>query len=356
MEKTIRVKYLVQEGKRKWIVIVVVGLIVAGLFTFSSYRKTSVAAENVQYASVCSFQISSKNDSSNEVISTVETDLGEMLNRIVKSDDLLMLVSNEVTVIPDCSSKDIRNYIFSQQFSKGRLIEIYVLSGKQELSDEICIGIEKYLGGYLDPYGFKASPVERTTRFGPASISQVQITNSTEKTTTLIPSGIPTFGVATAIKMLLVGFVFGALIAYILVCILYLLKDSAVYEGELEDNSIPIVSVINKGMDCNKALRSSLAGIILTNTNAENITILGCGTNIPEDFMSAAREIDGGQDINLVVCRDIQAEPEELLKIKDADVVSLYVKSDTVKISDMNRVIDKVKESGKSFAGVIFER
>lgn len=352
MEKTIRVRYLLMEGRRQWKMIVLIGLILAVIVTGMSYSKTRKAAASIQYASECSFQISANEPESagdaemgaaDRSISLVDNDMGEMLNRLIKSDELIGLIRKDLPDADSYTDQDIRGCIYSQQYSKGYLMEVYALTASQEMSDEICASMEKHIGDYLKQFGFDVRTVESAKPFGPASITQTQIQESTEKTTVLAPVAVPSFGALAAIKMLLVGFVCGIVMAYILVCVLYILKDSIIYDGELEDSGIPVIGVVNSETDREQSIRSALTAIALDKEKSDSIAIVGYGTDLET------------KESKVTCCSDARKDPEQLLKVKDADAAAAYIKSDTVKAGELRRLIRTIEDAGCRFAGVIFE-
>ena len=364
MKKTIRIRYLLLEGRRQWKFIVIIGILLAIAVTALSYSKTQKAAAGMMYASECSFKINFVDETlkleqgtedTDYKTTLVATDMGEMLNRIIKSDYLIEKVKQELNDPEKYTTEYIRNCIYSQQYSEGRLVEIYVLADSQDLSDRICNCLEKNLESYFSELGFSARVIDSTYSFGPAVISQTQIYQSTEKTTVLSAASAPAFGAVRAAKIMIVGFVFGAIIAYLLVCLLYILKDSAIYDGELEDAGIRVAGTISSGAEREVTLRRAVTSALLDKEPIEKLVVVGLGSAAPSE-VETVMDASGSKVKTIITAKgDISKQPEELLEIQNADAAAIFVKSDTVKLGDISKLIKDIEDAGCRFAGVMFE-
>ena len=352
MRREIKLIYLLYEMKRRWIIIVLIGLLGAALMTVRFYNGVRQQAAAARYASTCVIQVLENEEDEKVDSSGKIPDLKEDNIAMMKSDKVLNAVIGDIGETDDWSTQSLRSVIFCVGSCYGRVIDVFVLTEDQSLSKKICRSFSENAVDYLNENGKQAEILQEANEFGCATITQTKRQDNPEVTNTVLnQASLPTITKSALVKSAVKGFLLFAFIAYTLICTIYILKGRIVYQNELEDLGFTLIGKMEKEKIeecCNKALSM----ILLAGTDIENTVLIDLTKT---KLSGAVTDCWKKRGVNTLVLGSVDEQNEVDKKDLKKDCNSIILlKSGEINVSELLNFKEILEKRNLNVLGVLF--
>lgn len=349
MRRDIKLICLLHELKRNWKIILIIGIIGGLLFASRYVQNSKQQLNSLKYASTCVIQVLEPEDVKSEdgaVSINEQVDLKDNNIAMIVCDEVLNAVLEGSDNCPYTSIKELRSNIFCVGSSYGKIVNVIVLTEKQELSDEICTLIQKKAVDYLNENGKVAELLQSTSDYGPANVIRSRRTDYPEVVNTLLePAAVPSVSITAIIKSAIKGFILFGFSAYVLICLIYIIKGILMYSEEIEDFGVNLIGTV-KNNTIEKDVKSIKS--LLSLSGNENVRILICGNSINDPDRISVYEKAG-----FIINTDGTANV--MNNGPDDSAIILLVRRGCVRIEEFLSVIHMIEKGEKKVVGAVFE-
>lgn len=347
---------LLYEFKRNIKMIFAVGVIFAVLLAaWNVYSIKNAPAPNfgaeskivVESNRADATELSGSKASKNTVVAR---DYSETMEAVVKCDEVLGASITECG-IDGMDIATLRNNTYINTSNYGDVVTVVVTNADQKTALALCNAITNDSIVVFAKYGMSATVSQQAVEKGAVSIEVKEETAYPYRSINKISSvAVEQVSVAGLVKKAVLGFVLGVILMYAYCCLRYIVKGIIIYSGEIKDLGMKLLGKW-KGEKADEVVaESALSEILIKNGVTKKVAVMKVGNNADISTIKSNWKAHG---VDVLESGDILEKPLEKNVVKDADTTVMIVKSNTVKKTDLMKLVESVR-SAADFSGVLF--